>query len=416
MRTGRRAERLAAGGLVVDGAGCVPAERVVVAAGRTPNTDELGSAAAAVPVGADGLVRRRRGPARDGPHRRDRRHRRRPRAGPQARRREAAIAGRGAERPCRRRSSRCWRPARGLHRPRGRARSGSPRPRRRAAGLDVARRDRPARRLRPRGDDGRARRLHPRGRRTRDATAWSACTSSARTRASWSAGGALAIELVAAPADLARRRSTRTRRSARRSEAAVRPTLGEAVAEAARSMSATARAVAHRGRLHAAAAGDRARRAAAQRAPDRDRPRRAARDQPHADPRGVPAARGRGADRAQPPRLARARAHAGRDRRDLRGARRARGLRRRARRRPRQRRRAAPHPAIHPDAESPEPRTARDHLVEINDSFHEAILDAAHNQRLAQMARAEPRVLLQPPHRATCTPTPRRRRRSSSTR
>jgi DNA-binding GntR family transcriptional regulator len=43
--------------------------------------------------------------------------------------------------------------------------------------------------------------------------------------------------------------------------------------------------------------------------------------------------------------------------------------------------------AIHLDEDSPEPRTARDHLVEINDGFHEAILDAAHNERLAQMAR-----------------------------
>lgn len=43
--------------------------------------------------------------------------------------------------------------------------------------------------------------------------------------------------------------------------------------------------------------------------------------------------------------------------------------------------------AIHLDEDSSEPRTARDHLVEINDSFHEAILDAAHNERLAQMAR-----------------------------
>jgi DNA-binding GntR family transcriptional regulator len=43
--------------------------------------------------------------------------------------------------------------------------------------------------------------------------------------------------------------------------------------------------------------------------------------------------------------------------------------------------------AIHLDADSPEPRTARDHLVEVNDLFHEAILDAAHNERLAQLAR-----------------------------
>ena len=43
--------------------------------------------------------------------------------------------------------------------------------------------------------------------------------------------------------------------------------------------------------------------------------------------------------------------------------------------------------AIHLDADSPQPRTARDHLVEVNDHFHQAILDAAHNERLTQLAR-----------------------------
>ena len=43
--------------------------------------------------------------------------------------------------------------------------------------------------------------------------------------------------------------------------------------------------------------------------------------------------------------------------------------------------------AIHADEDSPEPRTARDHLVEVNDAFHQAILDAAHNERLRQLAR-----------------------------
>jgi DNA-binding GntR family transcriptional regulator len=43
--------------------------------------------------------------------------------------------------------------------------------------------------------------------------------------------------------------------------------------------------------------------------------------------------------------------------------------------------------AIHLDADSPVPRTARDHLVEVNDVFHQAILDAAHNERLTQLAR-----------------------------
>jgi dihydrolipoamide dehydrogenase len=56
VRLGARAERLAPGGLVVDGE-VVPAERVVVAVGRTPATRELGLAAAGVPVGPDGLVR-----------------------------------------------------------------------------------------------------------------------------------------------------------------------------------------------------------------------------------------------------------------------------------------------------------------------------------------------------------------------
>jgi DNA-binding GntR family transcriptional regulator len=43
--------------------------------------------------------------------------------------------------------------------------------------------------------------------------------------------------------------------------------------------------------------------------------------------------------------------------------------------------------AIHLDADSPEPRTAREHLVEVNDLFHQAILDAAHNERIRQLAR-----------------------------
>ena len=43
--------------------------------------------------------------------------------------------------------------------------------------------------------------------------------------------------------------------------------------------------------------------------------------------------------------------------------------------------------AIHEDEDSTEPRTARDHLVDVNDSFHQAILDAAHNRRLTELAR-----------------------------
>ena len=43
--------------------------------------------------------------------------------------------------------------------------------------------------------------------------------------------------------------------------------------------------------------------------------------------------------------------------------------------------------AIHLDADSPVSRTAREHLVEVNDLFHQAILDAAHNGRLTQLAR-----------------------------
>jgi len=43
--------------------------------------------------------------------------------------------------------------------------------------------------------------------------------------------------------------------------------------------------------------------------------------------------------------------------------------------------------AIHEDEDSSEPRTARDHLVDVNDAFHQAILDAAHNTRLTELAR-----------------------------
>lgn len=43
--------------------------------------------------------------------------------------------------------------------------------------------------------------------------------------------------------------------------------------------------------------------------------------------------------------------------------------------------------AIHADEESAEPRTARQHLVEVNDDFHQAILEAAHNRRLDELAR-----------------------------
>lgn len=59
VRLGASAERLDGEELVVRGAGGedrIPAERVIVAAGRIPNTDDLGLAAAGVPVGVDGLI------------------------------------------------------------------------------------------------------------------------------------------------------------------------------------------------------------------------------------------------------------------------------------------------------------------------------------------------------------------------
>ena len=62
------------------------AERVVVAVGRVPNTDELGLAAAGVPVGEDGLIAVGARPAGHRPRRRRRGRRRGPRAGPQGQR------------------------------------------------------------------------------------------------------------------------------------------------------------------------------------------------------------------------------------------------------------------------------------------------------------------------------------------
>jgi dihydrolipoamide dehydrogenase len=59
LRLGTTAQRLDDGALVVsgpDGEDRVAAERVVVAVGRLPNTDELGLADAGVAVGADGLI------------------------------------------------------------------------------------------------------------------------------------------------------------------------------------------------------------------------------------------------------------------------------------------------------------------------------------------------------------------------
>jgi dihydrolipoamide dehydrogenase len=59
LRLASTAERLEGGQLVVrdgDGEHSVAAERVVVAVGRVPNTDDLGLDAAGVPVGPDGLV------------------------------------------------------------------------------------------------------------------------------------------------------------------------------------------------------------------------------------------------------------------------------------------------------------------------------------------------------------------------
>ncbi|HEX5898691.1 MAG TPA: dihydrolipoyl dehydrogenase [Solirubrobacteraceae bacterium] len=59
LRLRSTAQRLDGGALVVegpDGEDRVEAERVVVAVGRHPNTDELGLGQAGVPVGADGLI------------------------------------------------------------------------------------------------------------------------------------------------------------------------------------------------------------------------------------------------------------------------------------------------------------------------------------------------------------------------
>lgn len=59
VRLGAAAERLDGEDLVVrtaDGEDRVPAPRVIVAAGRIPNTDDLGLAAAGIPVGPDGLI------------------------------------------------------------------------------------------------------------------------------------------------------------------------------------------------------------------------------------------------------------------------------------------------------------------------------------------------------------------------
>lgn len=42
---------------------------------------------------------------------------------------------------------------------------------------------------------------------------------------------------------------------------------------------------------------------------------------------------------------------------------------------------------IHLDPDSDEPLTAREHLVEVNDHFHAAIVQAAHNTRLLELAR-----------------------------
>ena len=59
VRLDTRAEGLDAGGLVVrgpDGVAHIAAERVLVAVGRVPNTDDLGLAAAGVPTGPGGLI------------------------------------------------------------------------------------------------------------------------------------------------------------------------------------------------------------------------------------------------------------------------------------------------------------------------------------------------------------------------
>jgi dihydrolipoamide dehydrogenase len=56
MRTGVTARRLDEGALVLDAGERVEAAVVIVAAGRTPNTDDLGLEAAGIAVGPDGLI------------------------------------------------------------------------------------------------------------------------------------------------------------------------------------------------------------------------------------------------------------------------------------------------------------------------------------------------------------------------
>jgi dihydrolipoamide dehydrogenase len=56
VHTGCVASRLDGPNLVVDGDRMVPAEKVIVAVGRRPNTDDLGLPALGVPAGPDGLI------------------------------------------------------------------------------------------------------------------------------------------------------------------------------------------------------------------------------------------------------------------------------------------------------------------------------------------------------------------------
>jgi dihydrolipoamide dehydrogenase len=56
VRTNATAQRAEDGALVLADAERVPADLVVVAGGRTPNTDDLGLHAAGIAVGADGLI------------------------------------------------------------------------------------------------------------------------------------------------------------------------------------------------------------------------------------------------------------------------------------------------------------------------------------------------------------------------
>ena len=174
---------------------------MIVAVGRVPNTDELGLAEAGVAVGPDGLIAVGEDMRADRADRGGRRRRRRAGAGAQGHR-GGGRRRRGAERPASRVRRRRPIPivifsdpeigSVGLERGAGpRGRPGS------------RRRHLPAGRVRARRRRWARARASPGSSPTPRPTASWACTSSARTPASSSAEGALAIELMAAPGDVA---------------------------------------------------------------------------------------------------------------------------------------------------------------------------------------------------------------------